>query len=442
MGKVFKWKGLVYYYCFIYSLEYATKESIRARPSKIIAGLEPDRTNEFLQVIGRAIEQKIDSKQAVETVNRKVWAEPEKKPKSKSWVQDVTNVLRKKSVASTSKMKKDASTENMPKQISTEKRKKDSIVENRETKNESVKQKKGKNRGTQNEEKALKSEENARQKTSTQRKENKEIEEKKENPEPKVSSNMQRSQEESLTERSTEKEQPKNENESVNQPKQLHKPIQLVQNISDAQLPIEQFDENQSATKPTEKINESSQTALTGRSPPRSAKKESSSEPKSPELKIVGNKSQVEEAKEEIKSVATAIDESREPLLNGAVAATERPKAALRSAAIRPVSARPSAPRRRDKNIQQIAHLDGFIQQNDVGNKHDKKNDIISELDDSDNIIIADLMQTNVIIDELDLSNDVGVSAESQHGHLVKQILETQKTLTKVESNKKSSVRI
>lgn len=53
---------------FIFHLEIATKQDIRARPSKIVAGLEAEKTNEFLIAIARAIDRKIDTTEAVTLV--------------------------------------------------------------------------------------------------------------------------------------------------------------------------------------------------------------------------------------------------------------------------------------------------------------------------------------------------------------------------------------
>ncbi|XP_050691834.1 TRAF3-interacting protein 1-like isoform X3 [Eriocheir sinensis] len=46
----------------------ATGDSLSVRPSKIVAGHEPDKTNEWLQALGKAVEKNVDSKEAVSQV--------------------------------------------------------------------------------------------------------------------------------------------------------------------------------------------------------------------------------------------------------------------------------------------------------------------------------------------------------------------------------------
>ena len=44
--------------CFLYSVAFTIGEVIPMKPSKVVAGHEPERTNEFLQLLGTAIIRK------------------------------------------------------------------------------------------------------------------------------------------------------------------------------------------------------------------------------------------------------------------------------------------------------------------------------------------------------------------------------------------------
>nr|XP_053633024.1 TRAF3-interacting protein 1-like [Cherax quadricarinatus] len=58
----------------------ATGENLSVRPAKIVAGQEADKTNEWLQVLGRAITQNVDSSEAVQQVLSGVKPGKGKKP--------------------------------------------------------------------------------------------------------------------------------------------------------------------------------------------------------------------------------------------------------------------------------------------------------------------------------------------------------------------------
>nr|CAB3267209.1 TRAF3-interacting protein 1-like [Phallusia mammillata] len=64
-------------------VSFASGSTISARPSKIIAGHEPDKTNELLQVIARCIKKNISSAEAIEKVNKGKTTKSSK-PKDKS----------------------------------------------------------------------------------------------------------------------------------------------------------------------------------------------------------------------------------------------------------------------------------------------------------------------------------------------------------------------
>lgn len=110
-----------------------------------------------------------------------------------------------------------------------------------------------------------------------------------------------------------------------------------------------------------------------------------------------------------------------------------KPGTALRSAALRPVSARPSAPRRRDRNIKQILHTENLIHESTDQSKSDKKN-FLADFDDGDNIIITDIIQDNIsTIDDV-APETIDNNTDGKQGHLVQQILETQTAILKADA--------
>lgn len=113
-------------------------------------------------------------------------------------------------------------------------------------------------------------------------------------------------------------------------------------------------------------------------------------------------------------------------------AKTQRPGTTLKSAALRPVSARPSAPRRRDRNVKQILHTENFIQDPNSQNGSEKKRDFSAEFDDADNIVITNMIQDNV--SSLDIPSDkIEEELDGKQGHLVQQILETRTTILRAD---------
>lgn len=120
-----------------------------------------------------------------------------------------------------------------------------------------------------------------------------------------------------------------------------------------------------------------------------------------------------------------AVNDSVKPIKRGA-------SSALRSAALRPVSARPSAPRRRDRNIKQILHTENFVQE-PTEQKNEKKQ-FLPEFDDADNIVITNAIEDNISsIDDTITTNKIENEIDGKQGHLVQQILETQTAILKAD---------
>lgn len=129
-----------------------------------------------------------------------------------------------------------------------------------------------------------------------------------------------------------------------------------------------------------------------------------------------------------------------------------RPRTSLRPPSVRPASARPGAPRRRDKNVEIFLQPEDSVQMVGMNVKVDKILEVDLD-DDGDNLIVIEDPMIGVGEDsnkaefvgndmELGKSSDdtttagsLELNGDQQHGHLVQQILQTQKDLTKPDEN-------
>uniref|UniRef100_A0A1A9WNI0 TRAF3-interacting protein 1 N-terminal domain-containing protein n=1 Tax=Glossina brevipalpis TaxID=37001 RepID=A0A1A9WNI0_9MUSC len=115
---------------------------------------------------------------------------------------------------------------------------------------------------------------------------------------------------------------------------------------------------------------------------------------------------------------------------------SNRPRtSSLRPPSARPPSARPGAPRRRDKNIEIVLQPNDQIKLAGVNIKLETFGDLD---DDGENLVIIENPDTHIIEQGLiggfgetrtENDDDEQVNEASQQGHLVQQILETQKEL-------------
>lgn len=185
------------------------------------------------------------------------------------------------------------------------------------------------------------------------------------------------------------------------------------------QMPIEETTRNPSDEKSFGEISKSSKPKTINDSPIESdIHIESKNEVKSAKSTERGTKSKSLEKENE-----QPTEDNVSHMTNG-TAKAQRPGTTLRSTALRPVSARPSAPRRRDRNVKQILHTENFIQDPSSQNGSEIKRDFSVEFDDTDNIVITNVIEDN--ISSLDKPSDkIEDELNGKQGHLVQQILET-----------------
>lgn len=412
---------------------------MKARPSKIVAGLEADKTNELLQAIAKAVDRKIDSTEAVEIV--KSGNVPVKASKDSKQTKTVT-----KSDSKTGKSNKDVAGTKRPRNDTNQ-----------------IKQKSERQKPTAN---TTKPNKKSSKEPPTNNKDDK-----KPQKNSSVPSNEKGHTNETATKKNIKKESSMGKDESAEKAipessagKQvsvplLHFPENFIKTLfqngpqNDAELKLEKAIET-TISQPTLEKQPSITTEKTVevktvdepqseepiQMPCEETTQNPSGEKSFGEISRLSKPSEVKSAKS-IESVtkAKSLDKENEQptednisnVTNG-TATAQRPGTTLRSVALRPVSARPSAPRRRDRNVKQILHTENFIQDPNGQNGSEKKRDFSAEFDDTENIVITNVIQDNV--SSLDIPSDkIEDELDGKQGHLVQQILETRTTILRAD---------
>lgn len=153
---------------------------------------------------------------------------------------------------------------------------------------------------------------------------------------------------------------------------------------------------------------------------------------KSAELPKVGKRSEKRGNEHPMEVVSKHIKDTNKPTKAGV---------ALRSAAVRPVSARPSAPRRRDRNIKQILHTENFVQESTDQSKNGK-NTTLPEFDEDENVVITNAIEDNLPQFGETQPTPVPNDLSDKQGHLVQQILETQTAILKADGTNETTTNV
>lgn len=372
-----------------------TGTNLTVRPAKIIAGHEPSKTNELLQAIGKALDKKLSSLQYVESL-QKAGKKPklatkavtkENVAKTKPALQVRTQVAKEQEKKKTNKLIGDASTKSSKAKNETRKIKEPvedapHPVQGTE-KQSTVKEVRGDNMG-----------EDA--------------------PQPAQGAEKQSTVKEVLGDNMGEEAQSSHAKDSdVKRPhsaRQGHrKPSASITNHTRADLDVLEGMGGDSNEKKTE-------TSLDGK-----AKTEILDSPQPLEVPLLGaDNSKIEPNKE----LPTA------PVPRSAHSQTGiRPQTALRPPSARPRSARPAAPRIRDRGEVRLAE-ESSSSKGKV-NVITENEDTV-EQDEDDSFVVVE-SQVSVLTQEQQQSShpvtDTKPIEEGRHGHLVAQILETQKDL-------------
>ncbi|XP_063706194.1 TRAF3-interacting protein 1 [Culicoides brevitarsis] len=382
-------------------------KNLTVRPSKIIAGLEAAKTNELLQAIAFCVDQKIDSKEAIQKVKEELGGGDETKvaPSSK-----VTKQKETKTQAQTKKEEK-------PKKPA---EKKGKVAP------------KGKVVAKPVVEQTPEPETNSESKTETEKdsvKEFKKLEEEAAKAEVKLERGKSVNEEE-VSER---KISPPNEVPAVTKRRKSLTHADAVDSIDLQKEDVPKEEPNVIDEPPAKDPKEPETEPEQPTEPPAQE-----SQPTPNKRTDSGRQSRMSGRRQSVDVVATEQNAKREA--SAAQKAkfmrtqSEDKMVKLRPQSVRPPSARPGAPKRRDKNIEIILQPEEIVKpQTDIIAKLDT---LEAELEDNvDNLVIIEdptVMDDGIIpASKTDL---IDVSGEKE-GALVQQILETQREFTNAAGN-------
>lgn len=153
---------------------------------------------------------------------------------------------------------------------------------------------------------------------------------------------------------------------------------------------------------------------------------------KSSEMPRIGKKSEKRGNEHPMEMSSKHVKDTNKPAKAGV---------ALRSAAVRPVSARPSAPRRRDRNMKQILHTENFVQES-TDQSINGKNNTLPEFDEDENVVITNAIEDNLSKFGESQPTPMPNDTSDKQGHLVQQILETQTAILKADGKNETTTNV
>lgn len=372
-------------------LSLATGKSIAAKPSKIVAGQDPDKTNELLQCIAEALDNKVSSVDAVKKYRNKEKSPNKNEKAEKKVKEDVSLPNAKKSDKKV-----------IPKTNEKVVKLRREGTEQSITRNDKNKIKDVKTKVSKPETKASETKKPLAKKTQPQKEHQKKEKIQEVNPVLDITNEDQQENKEKLVIVNSEEISLKGDID--NKVEAIEIPLQEIKAVieSDVEIAPEKINENESSI---EAINETPETKDVN---------PGEEEPKFTTDKIVENE---RKSAEKIKEISQKeVKENDKPI-------TE--VKAVRPQSVRPPSSRPGAPRLKEKNEETFASTDLLI----------GKINIIAENTPNDEDDEASL----VVIEDQPLTGNKNIRVQSgtnQHGHLVQQILDSQKEFSQIATGK------
>jgi TRAF3-interacting protein 1 len=423
--------------------EIVTKQDLQVKTSKIVAGLEADRTNELFQAIAYALDNKLDSTEAVISVKSggggaAVQSTKSKAPKTEQKTKPVVKVISKQPPPSRDRTPaKPEPKKQLTSQKSIEKknpvREKTTLKEKPSSKakpnvNDARKVKKAPSKDSDSMS-SLKIEEKILTNGSH---ENHSI-----TPPLTKQNSLERKNEEHEIENHQEVQQQQQQQESAEDRKENEEP----KVNGDANHVIEsnghaEIEREPEVQKPQDELAAIIDEEAEYRRKEKSTKRLSSRH----RQKSVENESQ-EKQQQQQHDAQQAVNENGKLPQEEKIErfkstykreSMDRPRTSLRPPSARPASSRPAAPRRRDKNVEIVLQTEENVK---LGNIQVKMENFSKELeDDGENLVIiedpsASNDDTTNFLNERLSKNASSDSNEmpSDHGVLVQQILETEK---------------
>ncbi|KAL1381054.1 hypothetical protein pipiens_013740 [Culex pipiens pipiens] len=439
-----------------------TGKDLKVRPSKIVAGLEPDKTNELLQAIGYALDKKLDSTEAVQsyiggatscngTASEKpkaaevpavaatpavngVKAKEEKKDDKRSKEKAKEKTKEKERVKDGKEKEKERSKEKT-------KRSGEDVVNGKsKDKAEKVSKSKDKERTSSKTEGKTSSKVDGKVEKSEKRKLEKSRSKDKEKP-------LKRS--DSVKEESTEGKPQLNQDSSVdNDSKDSLKENQEVLEVNGKKsIVIQQQDDELVAV-----IDEEAELRRMERNNSRRSSLKKQGSLTAVENTVLGDLNQFngleiqgpsrQNSNLMGESISRHDSDPVEPIASERISAKPpihrqqsvdsvmRPRTSLRPPSVRPPSARPGAPRRKEKNVEIVLQPNETTKLGEINVKMEVFNNELLDDDGENLIVIEDPTQVDNVYGGG--SEGQEVKEEQDQGHLVQQILETQKEFSNI----------